>query len=260
VALIETEHTHDGRVLRAWLNRPEVHNAFGAELIQDIHDLFEAADADDHLRVVVLGGRGRSFSAGADAAWMRAALDLDWDGDVADAERLAAMLRRVDECAHPVIARVHGAALGGGAGLVACADVAVAAASTTLGFVETRVGLIPATIAPFVVAKIGLSEARARFLTGSRFDAREAYRIGLVHDVAEDGKGLDEAVEAWIAQLLLGGPEAQRHAKMLLRNVVGRFPDRVHRETAEAIAERRRSHEGQEGLRALLEKRPPSWQ
>jgi methylglutaconyl-CoA hydratase len=259
VALIETEYTHDGRVLRAWLNRPDVHNAFGAELIQGIHDLFAGADANDALRVVVLGGRGRSFSSGADAEWMRAALDLDWDGNVADAERLASMLRRMDECVHPVIARVHGAALGGGAGLVACADVAVAAWSATLGFVETRVGLIPATIAPFVVAKIGQSEARARFLTGSRFDAREAHRIGLVHEVTEDER-LDAAVDAWIDELLRAGPQAQRHAKLLLRNIVGRFPDRLHRETAEAIAQRRQSPEGQEGLRALLEKRPPSWQ
>jgi methylglutaconyl-CoA hydratase len=260
VALIETEHTHDGRVLRAWLNRPEAHNAFGADLIQAIHGLFSAADEDEDLRVVVLGGRGRSFSAGADAAWMKAALDLDWDGNVADAERLAAMLRQMDECVHPVIARVHGAALGGGAGLVACADIAVAEAGAAFGFVETRVGLIPATIGPFVVAKIGPSEARARFLTGSRFDAREAHRIGLVHEVADGEEHLDPAIDAWIGELLLAAPEAQRHAKMLLRSIVGRFPDRVHRETAEAIAERRGSPEGQEGLRALLEKRPPSWQ
>ncbi len=211
------------------------------------------------MRCVVLAGRGRSFSAGADVNWMRASLDLPPAENVADAERLAEMLLAVDACPKPVVARVHGAALGGGSGLVACCDVALASERATFGFTETRLGLIPAVISPFAVPKIGVSQARALFLSGSRFDARRALQIGLVHEVLPDDEALDAAVERVTSELLTAGPLAVAHAKRLLGRVAGHDPASLRRLTAEAIAERRASPEGQEGLRAFLERREPGW-
>jgi methylglutaconyl-CoA hydratase len=241
-----------------WLDRPERHNAFDARLIADLHAAFDEAAAGD-ARCVVLAGRGRSFSAGADVEWMRASGELDREQNVADAERMAALLQAIDSCPKPVVARVHGAALGGGAGLVACSDVALATAVARFAFSEVRLGLIPATISPYVLAKIGPSQARALFLGGRRFDAAEAHRIGLVHEVHADEAALDDAVEAWIEVFRRCAPQAVAHAKRLLARVAGHDPGAVRRETAEAIAERRASAEGQEGLRAFLEKRTPSW-
>jgi methylglutaconyl-CoA hydratase len=242
-----------------WLDRPEVHNAFDAAMIAALHQTFAGLAADDGVRCVVLAGRGRSFSAGADVNWMRASLDLSPDENLADAERLSEMLLAVDACPKPVVARVHGAALGGGSGLVACCDVALAAERATFGFTETRLGLIPAVISPFAVPKIGVSQARALFLSGTRFDAQRALRIGLVHEVHPDDAALDAAVERVTSELLAAAPLAVAHAKQLLTAVAGHDPAARRRLTAVAIAERRASPEGQEGLRAFLERREPGW-
>ncbi len=237
----------DGPVLRVTLAKPERRNAFDAALIAELTEAFaEAGDA----RAVVLAGEGPSFCAGADVEWQRSSIDLGYEENVEDALRLYRMLAAVDECPAPVVARVQGHALGGGSGLVACVDVAVAGEDAVFGFSEVRLGIIPAVISPFVLRRIGPAPARRLFLTGERFDAGTALRIGLVHEVAAD---LDDAVERVLADLLAGGPEAVRAAKRLVRERPGGT------ETARIAAERRTSAEGQEGLRAFLEKRAPAW-
>jgi methylglutaconyl-CoA hydratase len=248
-----------GAVAAVWLDRPETHNAFDAALIRGLTEVFSALARDEGVRCVVLGGRGRSFSAGADVNWMQASLDLGHDENVADATRLAVMLETIDSCPKPVVARVQGAALGGGCGLIACCDVALAAERATFGFTETRLGILPATIGPFAIAKIGIGHARALFLSGQRFDAERALRIGLVHEVHPDEAALDAAVERVVGELLAAGPLAVAHAKRLIARTAGHDPAGLREETAEAIAERRASPEGQDGLRAFLERRPPGW-
>jgi methylglutaconyl-CoA hydratase len=236
----------DGPVLHVTLARPDRRNAFDAALIQELASAF--ADVGD-ARAVVLAGEGESFCAGADVEWQRSSVDLSFDENVEDAARLYGMLTAVDGCRAPVVARVHGYALGGGCGLVACADIAVASGDAVFGFSEVKLGIIPAVISPFVLAKIG-SSARRYFLTGERFDAEIALRIGLVDEVAAN---LDEAVERVVAELLTSGPEAVRAAKALVR-------ERPPADELPQIAARRRtSAEGQEGLRAFLEKRAPGW-
>jgi len=216
-------------------------------LIVELTGAFE--DVGD-ARAILLAGDGASFCAGADVDWMQSSVDLTYEENVEDALRLRRMLEAVDTCPAPVLCRVQGHAFGGGCGLVACADVAVAAPDAVFAFSEVKLGIIPAVISPFALAKIGASAARRYFVTGERFDAEVALRIGLVHEVADD---LDAAVDRLLAEVLSGGPEATRAAKRLsLEN-----PDGP--ETARRIAERRASAEGQEGLRAFLEKRPPSW-
>jgi methylglutaconyl-CoA hydratase len=237
----------DGPVLRVTLARPDVRNAFDAALIAELHQAF--ADVGD-ARVVLLAGEGTSFCAGADVEWMRSAVELTYEENVQDARRLRQMLETVDQCPAPVVARVHGHALGGGAGLVACADVAIAAGDTSFAFSEVKLGIIPSVVSPFVLAKIGPSAARRYFLTGERFDATTALRIGLVHEVADD---LDSAIDQVVTELLSAGPQATRAAKRLVLEQ----PDGLA--TERRIAERRTSDEGQEGLRAFLEKREPSW-
>jgi len=236
----------DGQVLRVTLAKPERRNAFDAELIAELHDAF--ADIGD-ARAVVLAGDGPSFCAGADVEWQRASIDLSYEENVEDALRLYRMCERVDRCPAPVVARVHGYALGGGSGLVACADIAVAARDATFGFSEVKLGIVPAVISPFVLPKIG-AHARRYFLTGERFDAETALRIGLVHELAED---LDASIERVVGELLTSGPHAVRAAKQLVR-------DRpAGEETAQIAAGLRSGEEGQEGLRAFLEKRTPGW-
>jgi methylglutaconyl-CoA hydratase len=236
----------DGHVLRVTLARPERRNAFDAQLISDLTDAF--ADVGD-ARAVVLAGEGESFCAGADIEWQRSAIDLSFDQNVEDAMRLYRMCETIDRCPAPVLARVHGYALGGGSGLVACADVAVAAPETTFGFSEVKLAIIPAVISPFVLPKLG-AHARRYFLTGERFDAGTALRVGLVEEVAAD---LDAAVDRLLHELLTSGPQAVREAKQLIR---GRP---VGEETAQIAARLRAGAEGQEGLRAFLERRTPSW-
>lgn len=237
----------DGPLLRVALARPEQRNAFDAALIAELTDAF--SDVGD-ARAVLLTGDGPSFSAGADVDWMRSSVDLSYDENVADALRLNAMLEAIDTCPAPVVARVQGHALGGGCGLVACCDAAVAATDAQFGFSEVKLGIVPAIISPFVLAKIGPGAARRYFTTGERFTAGVALRIGLVHDVAAD---LDAAVERVVAELLSAAPGAARAAKELARAPLPAA------ETARRIATHRGSAEGQDGLRAFLAKRAPGW-
>jgi methylglutaconyl-CoA hydratase len=236
----------DGHVLQVTLARPERRNAFDASLIAELTDAF--AGVGD-ARAVVLSGDGPSFCAGADVDWQRSAIDLTYDENVEDAMRLYRMLEAIDSCPAPVVCHVHGYALGGGSGLVACADVALARPDAVFGFSEVRLGIIPAVISPFVLKRIG-SAARRYFLTGERFGAETALRIGLVDEVTED---VEKAVDEVISALLAGGPEAVREAKRLVRE----RPSGI--DIAHIAAARRTSDEGQEGLRAFLEKREPSW-
>jgi methylglutaconyl-CoA hydratase len=238
----------DGDVLRVTLARPERRNAFDAALIRELTKAF--SDVGD-ARAVVLTGEGTSFCAGADVEWQRSSLDLTLEENVEDALRLHRMMAAVDACPAPLVARVQGFALGGGSGLVACADVVVAAQDATFGFTEVRLGIIPAVISPFVFAKIGPGAARHLFLTGERFDADTALRIGLVHEVTDD---LDSAVARHVAEILKSGPQATRAAKELAR----RRPTDGE-ELARIAAGLRAGEEGQDGLRAFLEKRAPSW-
>jgi methylglutaconyl-CoA hydratase len=237
----------DGAVLRVAMARPERRNAFDAPLIDELVAAF--ADVGD-ARAVVLSGDGPSYSAGADVDWMRSSVDLSYDENVADALRLRAMLDAIDSCPAPVVARVQGHALGGGCGLVACSDVVVAEPAAQFAFSEVKLGIVPAVISPFALAKIGPGAARRWFVTGERFSADVALRIGLVHEVADD---LDAAVERVVGELLSAGPDAARAAKELARAPLSA------EETARRIAVHRTSAEGQEGLRAFLEKRLPGW-
>ncbi|HEX5469707.1 MAG TPA: enoyl-CoA hydratase-related protein [Gaiellaceae bacterium] len=237
----------DGPVLRITLARPERRNAFDAALIAELTEAFQ--DPGD-ARVVVLAGDGETFCAGADVEWQRSSIDLTYEENVEDALRLFRMCEAIDGCPAPVVARVQGYALGGGSGLVACSDVVVADAGAVFGFTEVRLGIIPAVISPFVLAKIG-AHARRYFLTGERFGAEAALRIGLVDEIAAND--LDDRVEALVSELLAGGPEAVRAAKELVRKPP------PGDEAAAIAAERRMSAEGQEGLRAFLEKRTPAW-
>jgi methylglutaconyl-CoA hydratase len=238
----------DDDVLRITLARPDRRNAFDAELIGELATAFVDVG---RARAVVLAGDGPSFCAGADVEWMRSSVDLSYDENVADALALRRMLEAVDGCPAPVICRVQGHALGGGVGLVACADAAVAAPDAVFAFSETKLGIVPAVISPFALAKIGPSWARRLFPTGERFGAELALRIGLVHELADD---LDSALERVLRELRSAGPRAARAAKRL---VLDAPLDGL--ETARRIAERRTSEEGQEGLRAFLERRRPEW-
>jgi methylglutaconyl-CoA hydratase len=232
----------DGDVLRVTLARPERRNAFDAALIADLTTAF--ADVGD-ARAVVLAGEGETFCAGADIDWQRSAIDLTFEENVEDALRLYKMCEAIDRCPAPVVARVQGYALGGGSGLAACADVAVAATDATFGFTEVKLGIVPAVISPFVLPKIG-QHARRYFLTGERFDAQTALRIGLVHEVTAK---LDTTVQGIVDELLSSGPNAVREAKQLIRE----RPDGY--ETANIAARMRTSEEGQERLRAFLARR-----
>ena len=237
----------DGPLLRITLARPERRNAFDAELIRELTEAF--SDVDD-ARAVVLAGDGESFCAGADVDWQRSAIDLSYDENVEDALRLYRMLATIDSCPAPVVARVQGYALGGGSGLVCCTDVAVAAPAAVFGFSEVKLGIVPAVISPFVFPRIGTAAARRFFLTGERFDAETALRIGLVHQLAAD---LDASIDSLVGELLSAGPEATRAAKRLIRE----RPDGER--AARLAAKLRTSPEGQEGLRAFLDKRPAAW-
>jgi len=250
-----------GVVARVTLDRPDVRNAFNPELITALTDAFTALAAEpaDELRAVVLSGAGPTFCAGADVAWMRSAASLDEAANEADAGRLAAMLEAIDMCPAPVVARVQGAALGGGMGLCAVSDIVVATTDATFGFTETRLGILPAVIGPYALAKIGETHARALFISGSRFGAARARDIGLVHDVVADEAALDARVDELLEELLAAGPTAAREAKALIRRLRGQPPAQARALTVAAIARQRSSAEGREGLSAYLEKRDPSW-
>jgi methylglutaconyl-CoA hydratase len=240
------------------LNRPEVHNAFNAQLIGELTETFQALARDASVRVIVLRGEGKSFCAGADVNWMRESLDLSGEENIADALRMSDMFAAIDEAPQAVIGRVHGAALGGAMGLLAVCDIVVAADDTRFGFTEARLGIIPAVISRFVVPKIGPSWARRLFVTGEGFGSDRAREIGLVHDVAAGGD-LDETIAEVCTAALNSGPNAIRESKALIAGLEARAPAEWRELTAQRIAAVRTSPEGQEGLRAFLEKRNPAW-
>ncbi len=241
------------------LARPDVHNAFDATLIRELTQALEAIDADAGVRAVVLLGEGKSFCAGADLNWMRKMAGYGAAENLADAMALAAMLRTLHRLGKPTIARVHGSAFGGGVGLVACCDIAFAALDATFALSEAKLGLIPATIAPYVVEAIGARQARRYFLSAERFTAAEAFRIGLVHDLYPLDE-LDGRINELLGALLLAGPRAQAECKELIRAVAARpIDDKVIADTAARIARIRGSAEGKEGVAAFLGKRPPAW-
>ncbi len=250
-----------GVVARVTLARPDVHNAFDATVIAELRKVFAALAREEPvaLRAVVLAGDGPSFCAGADIAWMRAAMSLDVEGNEQDAMAMADMFEAIDVCPVPVVARVQGAALGGGMGLCAVADVVIAESGARFGFTETRLGILPAVIAPFVVAKIGETQARALFPGGRRFDAVRAQRIGLVHEIVEGEAALDAAVDAALADVLAAGPTAARAAKAVIREIRGLGHGSAKWHTARVIARQRVSAEAREGFAAFEEKRRPGW-
>jgi methylglutaconyl-CoA hydratase len=251
----------DGSVEHVTLNRPDVRNAFNEHVIAELTawaaDTRRAAARGD-IRVVVLAGAGKVFCAGADVAWMAKTVTYTEEENVRDATAMSRMFAAIDELPLPVIGRVQGAALGGGAGLAAVCDIVVADEEAVFGFTETKLGILPAVISPFALAKIGRSAARELFLTGARFPAARAKEIGLVHKVVP-GAELDAAVDGYVGELLMAGPEAIATAKALIPVIWSRSPDEATAVTAAAIAARRVSKEGQEGLKAFLEKRTPSW-
>lgn len=248
----------DGPVARVTLDRPEVRNAFDEVLIQALTGAFLSFNDDAETRVVVLEGEGPTFCAGADVLWMRRAGSFSKLENEADAERMAGMLRAIDRCPRPVVAVVQGAAIGGGVGLAAAADVAIAAEDALFSLSEVKLGILPSVISPYVLRAIGARQARRYFLTGERFGAAEARRIGLVHEVVPAAE-LGAARDRIVAALLTSAPEAVGVAKGLIAEVAGRPPDEALPVTVRTIAERRASDEAKEGLTAFLEKRPPSW-
>jgi methylglutaconyl-CoA hydratase len=244
------------RVVRITLDRPEPKNAFDSELIAELTATI--AKIEPSARAVVIQSEGDTFCAGADIDWMRGTADYTLDENLADSRGLAAMFRALYDLPMPLVARVQGAAIGGGAGLVAVADIAVASTTATFGFTETRLGILPAVVSPYVVRKIGPAHATALFVTGLRFDALRALEVGLVEAV-EEPADLDARVDSLIAAILAGGRQAVNAAKRLVRDVEGRGLDDVTELTVERIARARVSGEGQEGMRAFLEKREPNW-
>lgn len=247
-----------GPVLHVWLNRPEVHNALDANLIARLTAVFADAAVQEDVRVVVLSGHGRSFCAGADLAFMRAAAAATRAQTIAESAAIFDLMSAVDTCPKPVVGRINGAAIGGGAGLVSCCDIVVAAERAVFAFSEVLLGVVPAVISPFVVSKIGHGQARRLFLSGERFDAAQAQAIGLVHEVVAE-EALDERVAVHVTRLLAGAPGAQATVKQMLRGLDGRAPQDLRAMLSETIAARRASAEGQEGMSAFLQKREASW-
>src|SRR5215213_2206051 len=250
--------TDEDQVATVVLSRPDSHNALNVALIEELTRCFEEISDDDGVRVVVLAGGGCSFCAGADIGYMRETATFSYEENLEDARRMAMMYWTIDECPKPVVAKVQGAAMGGGAGLLAVADVVVADSEARFAFSEIKLGIAPATISPVVVRKIGVSHARALFLTGERFSVQRAREIGLVHRVVSKD-GLGEVVEEKIEELLEGGPVAQATLKGLLRRLETTEPMEAPGLTARVISELRTGEEGQEGLAAFMEKRAPRW-
>ena len=248
----------EGKVARVALHRPQVRNAFNAVMIRDVTETFEHLQARDDIDLIVLRGNGAGFSAGADVAWMRESLGRTSAENVEDARRMSAMFAAIDAMPQPVMAAVHGACLGGGMGLLAVCDCVIAADNAVFGFTETKLGIIPAVISAFVVPKIGESWARALFPGGEQFGADVAQRIGLVHWIAPPEE-LSAVVEARVRETRSAGPRAMREAKRLIADLRRRPPDEWRDMTSRRIAEIRTSDEGQEGLRAFLDKRRPAW-
>ncbi len=242
------------------LNRPKVHNAFNPEVIQQLYDVWDDLEDQDGVRVVLIDGAGPSFSAGADLAWMRRAADFGASENREDARGLADMLAKLRSLPQPTVALVHGAAIAGGMGLVAACDIAIASADAVFGLSEVRLGIIPAVISPYVIEAIGPRAARRYMLTGERFGAAEAHRLGLVHVLVPDQAGMSSEAERITAALLAGAPGAIRQAKDLLAAVTYMPLDReLIDDTARRIADARATDEAKEGLASFLEKRKPRW-
>ncbi|MEP6483422.1 MAG: enoyl-CoA hydratase-related protein [Rudaea sp.] len=251
----------DRRVARIALNRPDIHNAFDHDLIRELTETLQTCDVDDAIRAVVLTGNGKSFSAGADLNWMRGMAAASEADNRVDSERLATLMRTLNFLSKPTVARVNGAAYGGGVGLIACCDVAIAGESAKFGLTEVKLGLVPAVISPYVIAAIGARAARRLFVTGEIIDAAEALRIGLVHKTVPDAQ-LDAHLQTALDQLAAGGPVAQSEAKKLAMRMSGsalHAAQSIDVENAALIARLRVSAEGQEGLGAFLDKRKASW-
>jgi len=249
----------DGGIARVTLNRPAVHNALDDKLIADLLATLETIAANRAVRLVMLTGEGASFCAGGDLAWMRRTADYTYEQNLADAMMLARLLQRLNTMPQPTVALVNGPAYGGGVGLVACCDIAVAADTAKFSLSEVRLGLIPATISPYVVRKIGESNARRYFLTAEVFEAADAQRMGLVHEIVA-ATGMDEAAAWFMKRLREGGPQSQGAAKQLIARVAGAPIDEgLMSDTAERIATQRASDEGKEGTEAFLAKRAPRW-
>jgi methylglutaconyl-CoA hydratase len=265
MVVVMNDHSHfilrrreDG-VCTISLNRPEIHNAFDDRLIRDLTGCLEELSTDDALRAVVMTGQGKSFSAGADLNWMRRSADYGEEENFADARALAKLMAILNEFPKPTIAKVNGAALGGGVGLVCCCDIAIADDRAKFGTTEVRLGIMPSVISPYVIAAIGARQARRFMLTGERFDANEALRTGLVHQI-EPTSHLDQSVDAILDHILAGGPKALQATKALIREISGRpITADLTEETAKRIAQLRATPEAKEGLGAFLEKRSPSW-
>lgn len=253
------EVQRDGAVATVWMNRPDVHNAFNEDLIAQITATFRALDADASVRVIVLAGRGKSFSAGGDLDWMRRQGEASVEANVADAMTLATLFHTIAHVGKPTVARVHGTAFGGGTGLVAACDIAIAGERAQFSTSEVRLGLIPATIGPYVIRAIGERQALRYFQTAERIPAAKALQIGLVHEVVPDDQ-LDAKVQEVVAALLLGAQGAQAQSKALVRDLAHQpVTDAVLRDTAERIAALRAQPEAREGLSAFLGKRPAAW-
>ena len=250
----------DHGVARIVIDRPDRHNAFDEALIAALTDNFTTLGNDPAVRAIILSGNGKSFCAGADIGWMRRAASWSEAENLADAMKLSAMLNAIDTCPKPVVARVHGVVAGGGVGLVACADMSVAIEGAQFRLSEVRLGLTPATISPFVIARIGAGQARRWFLTAEGFGAAEAQRIGLTHETASDDAAADAVIANWLTHLGAAAPGAVADAKALVRDVAGLpVSDALRHETAARIAARRASAEGREGIAAFFDKRKPAW-
>lgn len=255
-ALIITTAGHTARVT---LNRPEVRNAFNEGLITELTEAFHTLGRDPHLRAIVLAAEGKAFCAGADLNWMKAMAHYDWDENHGDAGRLAEMLWTIYRCPVPVIARVQGDVYAGGVGLVAVCDIVVAVDAASFCLSEARLGLLPATIGPYVVRALGEQASRRYFVTAERFSATEAHRLGLVHELATP-ETLDDKVDALLAALVANGPEAVRACKKLVQDVAhAPITDELRDDTARRIADIRASAEGREGVQSFLQKRAPRW-
>jgi len=246
------------RLARVTFNRPEIHNAFNSVVITEMQQVFDDIAADDTLRAVVLTGAGKSFCAGADLNWMRGVIKQSFDENLRESNALADLFWSIYSCKRPVIGKINGAAIGGGTGVVAVCDIAIAARSAVFSFSEVKIGVVPACIGPYVIKKMGEGKTRELFITGERMKAERAHEVGLINRVVDDDQ-LDEAADRLIHAILTSGPEAVAMAKKLISEAPGMSPEQFKPYTAEMIARLRISDEGQEGMDAFLNKRKPRW-
>jgi len=246
-------------VAHVTLNRPEIHNAFNDQMVEELTNIFSKLDEVADIRAVILKAKGKSFCAGGDLNWMKSTLNYSYNENIEDAMKLANMFKVINKCSKPVIGRIQGTAIGGGVGLVSVCDITVALEGALFALSEVKIGLVPAVISPFVMSKLIPGEARRYFLTSERFSAQEAKRIGLISEVVSKEEMLDKKIDEWINAIKSGGPEAVSMCKKMVRDVANVNLDNTLKLMAENIADRRVSKEGQEGMKAFLEKRKPTW-